>query len=156
MYQLCYPRSVSSGNSISRNGVGIPLLVLLATAVTWTLVRLRRLRRREYSMERVPSRPFRFGSACHTAADCHLRYALRLIYPHEAEAPTASPLYSTALDCFSKYLCPLNCRRAADLQPGHLAMTSSLPGNRDLPVSQFDLSTYWGRVQHSANISDPR
>ncbi|EFQ94315.1 hypothetical protein PTT_08062 [Pyrenophora teres f. teres 0-1] len=35
-------------------------------------------------------------------------------------------------------------------------MTSSLPGNRDLPVSQFDLSTYWGRVQHSANISDPR
>ncbi|KAF5849263.1 hypothetical protein GGP41_006187 [Bipolaris sorokiniana] len=35
-------------------------------------------------------------------------------------------------------------------------MTSSLPGNRDLPVSQFDLSTYWGRVRHSANISDPR
>ncbi|OAL56299.1 sideroflexin-5 [Pyrenochaeta sp. DS3sAY3a] len=35
-------------------------------------------------------------------------------------------------------------------------MTSSLPGNRDLPVSQFDLSTYWGRVQHAANISDPR
>ncbi|KAF1950092.1 Tricarboxylate/iron carrier [Byssothecium circinans] len=35
-------------------------------------------------------------------------------------------------------------------------MTSSLPGNRDLPVSQYDLSTYWGRVRHSANISDPR
>ncbi|KAL6705636.1 Sideroflexin FSF1 [Coniothyrium glycines] len=35
-------------------------------------------------------------------------------------------------------------------------MTSSLPGNRDLPSSQFDLSTYWGRVLHSANISDPR
>ncbi|RII12866.1 sideroflexin-5 [Alternaria sp. MG1] len=35
-------------------------------------------------------------------------------------------------------------------------MTSSLPGNRDLPVSQYDLGTYWGRVQHSANISDPR
>ncbi|KAF2735697.1 Tricarboxylate/iron carrier [Polyplosphaeria fusca] len=35
-------------------------------------------------------------------------------------------------------------------------MTSSLPGNRDLPVSQYDLSTYWGRVRHSADISDPR
>jgi hypothetical protein len=35
-------------------------------------------------------------------------------------------------------------------------MSSSLPGNRDLPVSQYDLSTYWGRVQHSATISDPR
>ncbi|PVH96708.1 sideroflexin-5 [Periconia macrospinosa] len=35
-------------------------------------------------------------------------------------------------------------------------MTTSLPGTRDLPVSQYDLSTYWGRVQHAANISDPR
>ncbi|KAF2194502.1 sideroflexin-5 [Zopfia rhizophila CBS 207.26] len=35
-------------------------------------------------------------------------------------------------------------------------MTSSLPGNRDLPVSQYDTSTYWGRVRHSADISDPR
>lgn len=35
-------------------------------------------------------------------------------------------------------------------------MTSSLPGTRDLPVSQYDLGTYWGRVRHSANISDPR
>jgi hypothetical protein len=35
-------------------------------------------------------------------------------------------------------------------------MTSSLPGTRELPVSQYDLNTYWGRVQHSANISDPR
>ncbi|KAF2650325.1 sideroflexin-5 [Lophiostoma macrostomum CBS 122681] len=35
-------------------------------------------------------------------------------------------------------------------------MTSSLPGNRDLPVSQYDLSTYLGRVRHSADISDPR
>ncbi|KAL1593985.1 Sideroflexin FSF1 [Nothophoma quercina] len=35
-------------------------------------------------------------------------------------------------------------------------MTSSLPGTRDLPSSQFDLTTYWGRVQHAANISDPR
>ncbi|KAF2241209.1 sideroflexin-5 [Trematosphaeria pertusa] len=35
-------------------------------------------------------------------------------------------------------------------------MTSSLPGNRDLPVSQYDLSTYCGRVRHSADISDPR
>lgn len=35
-------------------------------------------------------------------------------------------------------------------------MTSSLPGNRDLPVSQYDLSTYWGRVRHAADISDPR
>lgn len=35
-------------------------------------------------------------------------------------------------------------------------MTSSLPGSRELPTSQYDLSTYWGRVKHSAGISDPR
>ncbi|KAK3081013.1 putative alpha-isopropylmalate carrier, partial [Coniosporium uncinatum] len=35
-------------------------------------------------------------------------------------------------------------------------MSASLPGSRELPVSQHDLSTYWGRVKHSANISDPR
>ncbi|KAH9872283.1 hypothetical protein IAQ61_005118 [Plenodomus lingam] len=34
-------------------------------------------------------------------------------------------------------------------------MTSSLPGSRDLPSSQFDLGTYWGRVRHSANLTDP-
>lgn len=35
-------------------------------------------------------------------------------------------------------------------------MSASLPGNRELPTSQYDLSTYWGRVRHSADISDPR
>ncbi|MCJ1374080.1 hypothetical protein MMC20_005311 [Loxospora ochrophaea] len=35
-------------------------------------------------------------------------------------------------------------------------MSASLPGNRDLPASQYDLSTYWGRVKQSAEISDPR
>ncbi|KAF1986311.1 sideroflexin-5 [Aulographum hederae CBS 113979] len=35
-------------------------------------------------------------------------------------------------------------------------MSASLPGSRDLPASQYDLSTYWGRVRHSADISDPR
>ncbi|TAQ87849.1 hypothetical protein B7494_g3806 [Chlorociboria aeruginascens] len=35
-------------------------------------------------------------------------------------------------------------------------MSASLPGNRELPASQYDLSTYWGRVRHSADISDPR
>ncbi|KAJ5226482.1 Sideroflexin FSF1 [Penicillium chermesinum] len=35
-------------------------------------------------------------------------------------------------------------------------MSASLPGNRDLPVSQYDLGTYWGRVRHAADISDPR
>ncbi|KEF56258.1 uncharacterized protein A1O9_07839 [Exophiala aquamarina CBS 119918] len=35
-------------------------------------------------------------------------------------------------------------------------MSASLPGNRDLPASQYDLSTYWGRVQQSAQIADPR
>ncbi|KAI8932849.1 putative alpha-isopropylmalate carrier [Plenodomus lindquistii] len=34
-------------------------------------------------------------------------------------------------------------------------MTSSLPGSRDLPSSQYDLNTYWGRVRHSANLADP-
>ncbi|KAF2431442.1 mitochondrial transporter fsf1 [Tothia fuscella] len=35
-------------------------------------------------------------------------------------------------------------------------MSASLPGKRELPASQYDLSTYWGRVRHSADISDPR
>lgn len=35
-------------------------------------------------------------------------------------------------------------------------MSASLPGSRDLPASRFDLNTYWGRVKHSAEISDPR
>lgn len=35
-------------------------------------------------------------------------------------------------------------------------MSASLPGNRDLPPSQYDLSSYWGRVRHAADISDPR
>ncbi|KAL3468933.1 Tricarboxylate/iron carrier [Aspergillus californicus] len=35
-------------------------------------------------------------------------------------------------------------------------MSASLPGKRDLPSSQHDLSTYWGRVRHAADISDPR
>ena len=36
------------------------------------------------------------------------------------------------------------------------AMSASLPGNRDLPASQYNLNTYWGRVKQSAEISDPR
>ncbi|KAK3067048.1 Sideroflexin FSF1 [Teratosphaeriaceae sp. CCFEE 6253] len=35
-------------------------------------------------------------------------------------------------------------------------MSASLPGSRDLPTSRYDLDTYWGRVKHSADISDPR
>ncbi|KAI5844400.1 Tricarboxylate/iron carrier [Morchella snyderi] len=35
-------------------------------------------------------------------------------------------------------------------------MSSSIPGTRDLPVSRYDLSTYWGRVLHSADLCDPR
>jgi hypothetical protein len=35
-------------------------------------------------------------------------------------------------------------------------MSASLPGSRDLPASQYDLKTYWGRVRHAADISDPR
>lgn len=34
-------------------------------------------------------------------------------------------------------------------------MASSVPGTRDLPGSRFDLSTYWGRIKHCAEISDP-
>ncbi|KAK4987772.1 Sideroflexin FSF1 [Elasticomyces elasticus] len=37
-----------------------------------------------------------------------------------------------------------------------VTMSASLPGNRDLPASQYDLSTYWGRVRHSADLADPR
>ncbi|KAK4106189.1 tricarboxylate carrier [Parathielavia hyrcaniae] len=35
-------------------------------------------------------------------------------------------------------------------------MSASLPGHRALPESQYDLSTYWGRVRHTAGITDPR
>ncbi|KLU84308.1 sideroflexin-5 [Magnaporthiopsis poae ATCC 64411] len=35
-------------------------------------------------------------------------------------------------------------------------MSASLPGNRELPDSQYDLSTYWGRVRHAAGLTDPR
>ncbi|KAH9903526.1 Tricarboxylate/iron carrier [Xylariomycetidae sp. FL2044] len=35
-------------------------------------------------------------------------------------------------------------------------MSAALPGSRELPESQYDLSTYWGRVRHTANITDPR
>ncbi|KAI4198900.1 MAG: hypothetical protein LQ350_004965 [Teloschistes chrysophthalmus] len=35
-------------------------------------------------------------------------------------------------------------------------MSASLPGKRDLPASQYDLNTYWGRVRQSADIADPR
>ncbi|EQK98589.1 Tricarboxylate/iron carrier [Ophiocordyceps sinensis CO18] len=34
-------------------------------------------------------------------------------------------------------------------------MSSSLPGNRELPVSQYDLSTYMGRVRHAIGLTDP-
>lgn len=34
-------------------------------------------------------------------------------------------------------------------------MASSVPGPIALPESKFDLSTYWGRVRHCAEISDP-
>ncbi|KAK4231543.1 putative mitochondrial transport protein [Podospora fimiseda] len=35
-------------------------------------------------------------------------------------------------------------------------MSACLPGARALPDSQYDLSTYWGRVRHTASITDPR
>ncbi|KAI4086235.1 MAG: hypothetical protein LQ344_007727 [Seirophora lacunosa] len=35
-------------------------------------------------------------------------------------------------------------------------MSASLPGKRELPASQYNLSTYWGRVRQSAEIADPR
>ncbi|KAK8142864.1 hypothetical protein G3M48_008067 [Beauveria asiatica] len=34
-------------------------------------------------------------------------------------------------------------------------MSASLPGDRELPRSQFDLSTYFGRVQHAITLTDP-
>ncbi|KAL8856497.1 MAG: hypothetical protein Q9178_006896 [Gyalolechia marmorata] len=35
-------------------------------------------------------------------------------------------------------------------------MSASLPGNRDLPASQYNLKSYWGRVRQSAELADPR
>ncbi|KOS19211.1 putative mitochondrial transport protein [Escovopsis weberi] len=34
-------------------------------------------------------------------------------------------------------------------------MSSSLPGHRELPASQYDLGTYSGRVRHALSITDP-
>lgn len=34
-------------------------------------------------------------------------------------------------------------------------MASSIPGPVSLPQSKYDLTTYWGRVKHCAEISDP-
>ncbi|KAG7433189.1 putative mitochondrial transport protein fsf1 [Fusarium oxysporum f. sp. raphani] len=34
-------------------------------------------------------------------------------------------------------------------------MSASLRGKRELPVSQYDLGTYMGRVRHAASITDP-
>ncbi|KAK0389214.1 hypothetical protein NLU13_2789 [Sarocladium strictum] len=34
-------------------------------------------------------------------------------------------------------------------------MSASLPGHRELPASQYDLKTYWGRVRHSAGLTNP-
>lgn len=35
-------------------------------------------------------------------------------------------------------------------------MSASIEGHREMPASQYDLSTYWGRVRHAADLSDPR
>ncbi|KAH3685956.1 hypothetical protein WICPIJ_003078 [Wickerhamomyces pijperi] len=34
-------------------------------------------------------------------------------------------------------------------------MASAIPGPISLPQSRYDLSTYWGRVQHCTDLSDP-
>ncbi|KAE9965858.1 hypothetical protein EG328_009327 [Venturia inaequalis] len=34
-------------------------------------------------------------------------------------------------------------------------MSAALPGNREVPASQYDLGSYWGRVKHSADLADP-
>ncbi|KAF3354269.1 Pectinesterase [Verticillium dahliae VDG1] len=34
-------------------------------------------------------------------------------------------------------------------------MSASLPGSRQLPASQHDLDTYWGRVKHAVGLTDP-
>ncbi|KAL1901265.1 Sideroflexin FSF1 [Ceratocystis pirilliformis] len=35
-------------------------------------------------------------------------------------------------------------------------MSASILGPRELPESQYDLQTYWGRVQHAVGLTDPR
>ena len=60
--------------------------------------------------------------------------------------------------CLSAILCSnfLGCKLSRSVQKDGKIMSASLPGNRELPVSQYDLSSYWGRVRHAADISDPR
>ncbi|KAG9232753.1 sideroflexin-5 [Amylocarpus encephaloides] len=75
-----------------------------------------------------------------------------------------------SLFCPQEYICYGWLRRKISIDSPYLGlyssesarhfttsrMSSSIPGRRELPASQYDLSTYWGRVRHSANISDPR
>ena len=51
---------------------------------------------------------------------------------------------------------PTLASRRREHCPAAIAMSASLPGSRELPASQYDLSTYWGRVRQSADIADPR
>lgn len=44
----------------------------------------------------------------------------------------------------------------APCQASSATMSASIPGNRELPASQYDLNTYLGRVKQAAEISDPR
>ena len=51
-------------------------------------------------------------------------------------------------------VCEPTDRARRDIRPP--AMSASLPGNRELPESQYDLNTYWGRVQQMIGMVDPR
>jgi len=61
-----------------------------------------------------------------------------------------SPTYKSQLHKEAELYCI--CRGREQLS----AMSASIPGNRDLPASQYDLKTYWGRVRQSADLADPR
>lgn len=61
--------------------------------------------------------------------------------------------------CRSSAVCaafPSGFQECPNFSEGTDTMSASLPGGRELPVSQYDLSSYWGRVRHAADISDPR
>lgn len=61
-----------------------------------------------------------------------------------------------ALSFFTRHSHSLVSFQSFALRRSLAPMSASLPGSRDLPASPYDLKTYWGRVRHAADLSDPR
>jgi hypothetical protein len=91
----------------------------------------------------IAGRYTRCGGGLIRASPTNLRY----LFLDSFEPFLPYILYSTLINTQLKHIQYLRSIKR---------MSSSLPGIRELPRSQYDLTTYWGRVRESAGISDPR